>query len=78
MVNLDFDFHDLYQAEWKLLMWTGLVIFITDVILTLNTGYYDKGIIIWDKSKIRRKYLTHYFIIDVLGITPLVLGIYFL
>lgn len=48
----------------------SLVIFSIDIILTMNTAYYDKGHIIKDRLKIFRHYLSFWIWIDVLTTFP--------
>ncbi|OMJ76239.1 hypothetical protein SteCoe_24415 [Stentor coeruleus] len=48
----------------------SFVIFSIDIILTMNTAYYDKGYIIKDRLKIFRNYLSFWFWIDALTTFP--------
>lgn len=46
------------------------IIFIVDIIINLNTGYYDKGIAIVDKWKIVKNYIEHNLITDIVAVLP--------
>ena len=46
------------------------VIFITDIFLNFHVGYIDEAVVVTDKQLIRRKYLSRWFSIDVVGSFP--------
>lgn len=46
------------------------IVFIIDVIINLNTGYYDKGQPIMDKWKIFKNYIQNYLITDGVAVLP--------
>lgn len=53
-------FNNIPESTSLVNMYVVVVInisYIIDVLLNLNTGYYEKGIIITDKKKIARHYL---------------------
>ncbi len=45
---------------------------IFDILINLNTGYYDKGIPITKKSKIIINYLKNNIITDIVCVVPLI------
>ena len=51
-------------------------IFIIDIILTLHTGYFLKGIFICQKSKILKNYLQNEFFLDIVTLIPLTIIIF--
>jgi hypothetical protein len=44
--------------------------YLFDVLVSLNTSYYERGKIISDRVKILKKYLKHWFFIDFLSMFP--------
>ena len=55
----------------------SLLIFGFDLLITLNTAFYDQGVVVWDKRKIFHQYMSTSFVYDLIGSIPLILGIYY-
>lgn len=51
-----------------------LIIFIFHSIITINTAYYFKGLLITDKNKMAKNYFIFDFKIDFLSLTPLIIS----
>jgi CRP-like cAMP-binding protein len=61
------------QAEggWDAWAWWIDIMFTMDIIANFRTGYVDAdGLVVWDAKKIRYKYLTGWFTIDILSTIP--------
>ena len=50
-------------------------LFLFDLLLNFITGFYEKGVIIYDNRKIFKNYVRNYLIIDLLAIFPLFMQI---
>jgi hypothetical protein len=46
------------------------VVFIIDIIITFNSGYYSKGIIVMNRKKVIMGYLKSWFILDMIASFP--------
>ena len=44
-----------------------MFVLFSDIVVQMSTGYYKEGILIMDKIKIVKHYLTKYFLIDLVG-----------
>ena len=55
--------------------WPGILILFLDIFITLNTAYYEKGEIIYDRTLIWKKWLKNSFFFDLLIFFPLIIGV---
>lgn len=55
------------------LSWIFLAVYVADIFITLNTGYYMDGILILDRKRIISRYIKTLFLIDI----PVILIIFF-
>lgn len=53
--------------------WFALIVFIVDIFLMLNKGYFSEGILIMDRKRILSNYLKYHFLIDSLTVLILFL-----
>lgn len=53
-----------------------LIALLIDIILTLNTAFYDKGVLIDDKALILSNYMTEYFFLDLITISPMLITVF--
>lgn len=61
----------LWQDPLVLVFYTWEALFLCDFYVKLTTGFYRKGIVVYDIRQVRRRYLTSMeFIVDVLAIFP--------
>lgn len=65
-------FDNRFGIYWKIYLFFTIVLFALDIIITLNTGYYEKGVVVKDRSKIAKHYIFNYLIIDFIGLIPLI------
>lgn len=49
-------------------------IFIFDILISLNTAYYSKGVFISDRYKIIKNYIKNFFLLDLVSIGPFLIG----
>ena len=59
----------------KLLIILPDVLLIIDSTLKMITGYYENGLIVMNKKKILKKYITHTLIFDILSYLPIFLQV---
>ena len=64
------DYHFIFHYISKTTTW----IYILDIIINLNSGYYSRGLIIKGRKKIIKLYFKKFFILDCLGFAPLLLN----
>ena len=50
----------------------GPYLFILDIFVNMNTGYYDNGLLVTDRWKIIVHYIKHHSITDMVAVIPLV------
>ncbi len=50
---------------------TGIVI--NDIFMSINTGFYEKGVCITDRKLILKNYLKNYFFTDMIAVWPQVI-----
>ena len=72
------DFLSLYGDVWEFTVYCCLTIFVVQILLQFVTGYYEKGICVKDKQKIRRKYYGSFFLQDLLTLVPFLLQVSYL
>lgn len=65
-------FLERFGLIWNSYLTFCIIFFIFDIIFTLNTGYYEKGVVVTDRTKIAKNYIFNYFLIDLLGFIPLI------
>ena len=54
----------LTSDEYLMLFWIFMTTICLDVLINLNTGYYENGVLITNKSDIINNYVRKYFILD--------------
>jgi len=70
-ICFDITFTDL---DLKWLYITPLIVLSLNVLITLNTAFYEEGVIIKDRNKIFRRYIRQNLIPDLLGTAALIVG----
>ena len=45
-------------------------VFLCDILITFNTAFYSKGILVYDKFKIIKNYFENYFLLDLVTLGP--------
>lgn len=70
------DFSDLYGFQWVMGLLACLIIFVLNIFIQMQTGYYSKGLRVMDVKKIRVKYLKSRFFFDLLMVFPLFMRIF--
>lgn len=51
--------------------WIGIILLILDIPINMNTGFYDKGVLIQSRRLIFTSYLKKNYMYDILSIVPL-------
>lgn len=49
-------------------------VFIVDIVISLNTAYYSKGVFVTDRYKIIKHYIKYFLLLDIITIGPYLLG----
>lgn len=68
--------HSLLQTYFILFYLVPLIIYIIDILcVTLNTGFYDRGILEKDRNKIALNYAKKFLLYDVLFFFPYLIAL---
>ena len=49
-----------------------MIIYFIDIILILNTGFFEKGALILNRKEIIKHYFNEYFFIDLITLGPII------
>jgi hypothetical protein len=58
-----------YQLK-KYMTIIAIFVLIVNILINFNTGYFDKGVIIYERISIAKNYIRNYFIQDLLSTIP--------
>ncbi|KAK7938797.1 hypothetical protein WMY93_002123 [Mugilogobius chulae] len=60
-----------YLPVWLTLDYVSDLMYVTDMIITVRTGYLEQGILITDPTRLKKRYLrSRYFLRDVVSLLP--------
>ena len=69
-VRLAFAFDQETPVGWLIYDWLVVTVFFTDMVLNFRTGYVEEGEVILSPRKIARKYISGWFVVDLLSTIP--------
>lgn len=70
LLSNDDDFGELFR---HLPTYVPTTILVIDAFVNLNTGFYRNGSLVVDKFSVYRAYVKQLLLIDLIGITPLII-----
>ena len=69
-INIGFFYFDEEETKFKIVYDYTIYFYILDIFIRMNTGIYNKGIIVYKKSEILGKYFRNQFFLDLITIIP--------
>ncbi len=84
-IQISFDFTKFWISEYlpdEVLLYVSFetlfaIIYGLNILIKLNVAFYDKGLLVYEKSKIVRNYFQNEFYYDVIGFIPLFMQAYY-
>lgn len=76
---LCFDFSASWDDDrllYVFISFAPLIAFLVDIILTLNTSFYQKGALIDNKTNIITNYLNNNLLLDIITIGPMCVSVF--
>ena len=65
----------VWDGEGRLLSLMVFSVLVADIVINLNTGIFENGVVITNKFKIRKEYMKFHFWCDIISIYPFVSSI---
>ena len=70
LIEIKFSFNSLFFKIFR--NYLTVCIYFFNIVISLNTGFYSKAIVIKDRIKIFKKYIKNSFFIDLIGFLPII------
>ena len=68
-IRFSFEFDIFYSKIMNILLYQiPLIIFIFEILVGLNTSFYSKGNIIFDRKRITKNYFKNHFLLDLMTV----------